>query len=53
MASNRPLRVREIQAVGLAFDEAMEASVTRYVHSRDEQGAANPGIAHGSGTAAE
>jgi len=32
----RPLRLRESQAVGLALDEAVEASVVRYVHARDE-----------------
>src|SRR5439155_6945636 len=32
-----PLRLREIQAVGLALDEAAEASVERYARERDEQ----------------
>jgi signal transduction histidine kinase/CheY-like chemotaxis protein len=34
---DRPLTLMEIQAVGLALDEAIEASVDRYVQSRDEQ----------------
>jgi signal transduction histidine kinase/CheY-like chemotaxis protein len=33
----RPLELLEIQAVGLALDEAIEASVERYVAGRDEQ----------------
>jgi len=34
---DRPLRLREIQAVGLALDEAIEASVDRYVRSSEQQ----------------
>ncbi|HVK09854.1 MAG TPA: HAMP domain-containing sensor histidine kinase, partial [Gemmataceae bacterium] len=33
----RPLRLAEVQAVGLALDEAIEASVGRYVLNREEQ----------------
>ena len=33
----RPLRLPEIQAVGLALDEAIEASVRCYARSREEQ----------------
>src|SRR5207249_2072224 len=33
----RPLRVHESQAIGLAIDDAIEASVAQYVRSRDEQ----------------
>jgi signal transduction histidine kinase len=33
----RPLELREIQAVGLALDEAIEVSVQRYIRSRDEE----------------
>src|SRR5206468_12164625 len=36
-ALDRPLRLREIQAVGLVLDEAAEASVERYARERDEQ----------------
>jgi signal transduction histidine kinase len=36
-ALQRPLHVREVQAVGLALDEAIAASVERYVRSREEQ----------------
>jgi signal transduction histidine kinase len=32
----RPLRLREVQAVGLALDDAIEASIERYVSSREE-----------------
>jgi signal transduction histidine kinase len=32
----RPLLLREIQAVGLALDEAIESSVERYVRSREQ-----------------
>ena len=34
---DRPLRLAEVQAVGLALDEAIEASVLRYVGNREEQ----------------
>jgi signal transduction histidine kinase/ActR/RegA family two-component response regulator len=34
---DRPLRLRENQAVGLALDDAIEASVDRYVRDREEQ----------------
>jgi signal transduction histidine kinase len=34
---DRSLRLREIQAVGLALDDAIEASVERYVRSSEEQ----------------
>lgn len=34
---DRPLRLREMQGVGLALDDAIEASIERYVRSRDEQ----------------
>ena len=34
---DRTLRLREIQAVGLALDEAIEASVERYVRSSEDQ----------------
>jgi signal transduction histidine kinase len=34
---DRPLLLREIQAVGLAIDEAIEASVEEFVGKRDEQ----------------
>jgi signal transduction histidine kinase len=34
---DRPLRLRESQAVGLALDDAIEASVERYVRDREEQ----------------
>jgi signal transduction histidine kinase/ActR/RegA family two-component response regulator len=34
---DRPLRLRESQAVGLALDDAIEASVERYVLDREEQ----------------
>lgn len=34
---DRPLRLVEVQAVGLALDEAIEASVVRYVSNREEQ----------------
>ena len=33
----RPLRLAEVQAVGLALDEAIEASVGRYVRNREDQ----------------
>ena len=33
----RPLRLREVQAVGLALDEAIEASVEQYVRGSDEK----------------
>ena len=36
-ALDRSLRLREIQAVGLALDEAIEASVRRYVQISEEQ----------------
>src|SRR5262249_40006018 len=35
-ALERPLRGREVMALGLALDEAIAASVARYVRSRDE-----------------
>src|SRR4051812_41327481 len=38
---NRSLRLREVQAVGLALDEAIEASVERYVRGADEQAKRN------------
>ncbi|MGL4551169.1 MAG: ATP-binding protein, partial [Gemmataceae bacterium] len=34
---DRPLRLNEAQAVGLALDEAIEESVARYAHSREEE----------------
>ncbi len=34
---DRPLRLVEVQAVGLALDEAIEVSVERYVRNREEQ----------------
>ena len=34
---DRPLRLTEIQAIGLALDEAIEVSVGRYVWNREEQ----------------
>src|SRR5262249_34374793 len=34
---DRPLRLIEVQAVGLALDEAIEVSVERYAANRDEQ----------------
>ncbi|MDB5310937.1 MAG: hybrid sensor histidine kinase/response regulator [Gemmataceae bacterium] len=34
---DRPLRLAEIQAIGLALDEAIEVSVGRYVRNREEQ----------------
>jgi signal transduction histidine kinase/ActR/RegA family two-component response regulator len=34
---DRPLHLREIQAVGLALDDAIEASVERFVFDREEQ----------------
>jgi signal transduction histidine kinase len=36
-ALDRPLRLNEVQAIGLALDEAAEASVERYARERDEQ----------------
>ncbi|MCE9565176.1 MAG: response regulator [Planctomycetes bacterium] len=36
-ALDRSLRLIELQAVGLALDEAIEVSVQRYVHFREEQ----------------
>ena len=35
----RPLRTREIMAIGLALDEAISASVNAYVRQRQESSA--------------
>src|SRR6185369_5800136 len=34
---DRSLGVREVQAIGLAFDDAIESSVEQYARSRDEE----------------
>jgi signal transduction histidine kinase/ActR/RegA family two-component response regulator len=34
---DRPLELLEVQAVGFSLDEAIEASIERYVHGRNEQ----------------
>src|SRR5439155_1618293 len=34
---DRPLRLAEIQAIGLALDEAIEVSVERYVRNREDE----------------